>query len=438
MTTIGESHSIYSRVRTYPFTCSAAAVWLLIAAVVAILIFIDPVSRSVLCIYEMATAAWWSGLDMYARGDSYAYLPHFAVLFTPFRALGAPWGNVAWTVCSVGWLGWALWLLMRCLDDFMRVGRAEGAGRYFFFATLLSIALCGGAIRNGQANVVFAAATVHAVVMLMNARWSAAAVLLLVAVAIKPLGIVMVLLAPLVYGPLRLRLLLAAAVFVVVPFLFAPPAYVVSQYRSFMVDILDATGVTEHRFANLAGIFRTIDVSLSGTPATVMSLVGAVAALLAWVMGARRVGGAQRGLLLLAITTSYLMLFNPMTESNSYIIVAPAMAAWAIVLLETDRRRAGWVLIGILLAIGLLPEPLRGVVPNLSLWAKPLATAVFIGVLVVVIVEPQSSHTWRGLFITKSTRVASGSVNGQCQPNSVRPTKSRSAPQSSIRSMPVE
>ena len=307
--------------------------WVVTALVVGVLIATHPTERTVGTVYDHAVVAWWSGLELYRSGDGFAYLPHFAVLYTPFHALGVPWGILAWMIVSVAWLGSVHWQLMRCIDP----GRS---GRYFFFATLLSLPLCVGAIHNGQTNALFAAATVQAVVFLMRSRWSAAAAMLMVALAFKPLGMVLLLLAPAVYRPLRTRVLLAIGIFLAVPFLFGAPAYVAGQYGDFLENIAHATVITDHRFANVPGIFRSLGVWPPAATSTALSLAGAAAALLAWVIGARVTAGPQRGLLLLAIATSYLMLFNPMNESNSYVIVALAMAAVAITFLDGGQRPA--------------------------------------------------------------------------------------------------
>ena len=70
------------------------------------------------------------------------------------------------------------------------------------------------------------------------------------------------------------------------------------------------------------------------------------------------------------------MLFNPMTEKNSYAIVAPAFAVSAAVLLERPAtRRAGWFLAFALLSVGILPEVLWRVTHDFGLWWDPLTIA---------------------------------------------------------------
>src|SRR5262249_36400620 len=83
----------------------------------------------------------------------------------------------------------------------------------------------------------------------------------------------------------------------------------------------------------------------------------------------------------------YLLLFNPMTEKNTYAIAAPALgvaAGWAFA-----RGRGGllgWLSASALLSIGVFPEAFHGVDPDLGLWWDPLglsavAAALAAGIL---------------------------------------------------------
>ena len=127
------------------------------------------------------------------------YLPHFAVLFSPFHFLPLWLGEVLWRFCAAATLAGGLWQLMRALF------RSEPE-RPFFWATLLTMPLCMTSLRNGNANAIFGGVTLLAAVALLNRRWWLAIGLMALATAIKPLGIVLLLLAPIVYGPLRWRL----------------------------------------------------------------------------------------------------------------------------------------------------------------------------------------------------------------------------------------
>jgi hypothetical protein len=91
-----------------------------------------------------------------------------------------------------------------------------------------------------------------------------------------------------------------------------------------------------------------------------------------------------------ALGTGYLMLFNPMTEENSYGILAPALAAWAVLFLfQPDLRAArplGWAIAAMALSMGLLPNILHPIFGNyFALFWHPFMTIVFLAMLAVFI-----------------------------------------------------
>ena len=348
--------------------------WTTALVVISIMVALDPTERTLLPLYHQAAFDWWARVDVYTDLHGMNYLPHFAVLFSPFHILGVPMGDIVWRVVSTAWLAYGLWQLLACFDR-------SRAGTLFFTATLFSIAMCLGAIRNGQANTIFAAATVQAAVSLIRGQWWRAAIFVALGVAIKPLGIVLLLLAPFVYRPLIPRLAAALVGLAAFPFLFGPPGYVIAQLRGFAGAMMMASNVTEDRFANVGGVLRALGLEYPGALSTAVSLAAAAVTLGVWWL-ARRTREPQRGVVLLSLATSYLMLFNPMNESNGYVIVAPAMAAVAIRLLERPHRAAGWVLVAIMLSIGILPELIRDLAPGFSLWSKPLLTVVYIGIVI--------------------------------------------------------
>lgn len=353
-----------------------AVLWATGLVVIAVLVAIDPGKRTLLPLYHDAAARWWAGADLYAGPSGFNYLPQFALVFSPFHWMGVPAGDIVWRLASAAWLGLALRRLLVAID-------APAAGKHFFWASALLLPMCLGPLRNGQANAIFAAATVEAAIWLIRGRWWPAAMFLAMVVAIKPIGLAMLLLAPAVYRRAFLALAVALVALVAVPFLFAGPGYVLGQYQSFAHNLAACSVIAEDRFANIAGILRVLGFEPAGAPSTVLALCGAVAALGAWVIMGSRGAEPQRGLCLLALSTSYLMLFNPMNESNGYVIVAPAMAVLALRWLDQPgRRNQGWALLAIMLSIGIVPEMLRGFARDFSLWWKPLATMIFLALLV--------------------------------------------------------
>jgi hypothetical protein len=128
----------------------------------------------------------------------------------------------------------------------------------------------------------------------------------------------------------------------------------------------------------VTGALRLAGVALSPAVALGLRLAAAGATLALWLRAAGRTREPWRGLTLVLLSTSYLVLFNPMTEKNTYAIAAPAFAAAAAALLGSPAHRLeGWLLATALLSIGLLPQAMWPVSRDFGLWWNP---AVFLAV----------------------------------------------------------
>jgi hypothetical protein len=238
-------------------------------------------------------------------------------------------------------------------------------------------------LRNGNANALFGGVTLLAVVAILDRRWWLAVGLMALATALKPLGIVLLLLAPIVYGPLRWRLPVALLGLAAFPFLFASPAYVCSQYQAAWGNLQSCAVVTEHRFADINGLLRTFGTEFRpGVSKLVRVLAGGLTAAVCW-WSARRLREPLPGLWLYALATAYLMLFNPMSEENSYGILAPALGAWGAFFLFSpaarNARGLGWVIVTLALSMALLPNIVRPWFGNyFALFWHPFMTLIFV------------------------------------------------------------
>jgi alpha-1,2-mannosyltransferase len=342
------------------------ALWLLPLAVVGVMVARDPSRRSVTPVFHLASERWWARSDLYADPRGYHYLPQFALLFSPFHALPKPLGDLAWRGSSVALVLWGLAAFLR------RTGPGE-PGRRFLVAGALALAPCLGAVRNGQANLAFAGLCMLLAASLAGGRWNAAALCLVGLVALKPLGLVLVLLAPWVYRRTLAPLAAGLAAFAALPFAAAPAVYAAAQYRNAWAHLSGWSVTTESRFADLTALLRSAGWTLSSPVALALRAAAGLATLLLWWRAASRSREPWRALTLVLLGTSYLMLFNPMTEKNSYAIVAPAFAVAAAVFLERpETRRAGNALAFVLVSVGVLPELLWRVTRNFGLWWDPL------------------------------------------------------------------
>ena len=358
-----------------------AGLWFFALGVVSVMVARDPARRSVTPVFHLAAERWWARSDLYQDPRGYHYLPQFAILFAPFHALPAPAGDLLWRALSVA-------CVLAGFDAFVRRARPARPGAFFLAASLLALAPSLGAVRNGQTNLAFGGLCLLAAASLAGERWRAAAAWLALLVAVKPLGLVLVLLAPCFYVGLRRPLLVAVGLIAAVPFLTAPPAYAADQYRSAWTHLAGWSGTTENRFADLTALLRAAGLALAPAAALLLRATAAAGTLVLWLRAAPRTREPWRALTLVLLATTYLMLFNPMTEKNSYAIVAPALAVASAALLgEPATRRAGWFLAFILVSEGILPELLWRVTRDFGLWWDPLTALVVAGGLATAIVR---------------------------------------------------
>ena len=350
--------------------------WALSIIAISCLVIQNPLSHSVVSVYHDASDNWWTRDAIYNGSKGMNYLPQFTILFSPFHALGTPAGDILWRVVSTLCLAWAIRRLIVIVSP-------QPVSRDFLWGSCFALPVCLGAMRNGQANALFAAVTVLAVVLLMERRWKMAGAALVLAIAIKPLGIVLALLAVFGYRRVILPLVVCTGLLVLLPFAFGPMEYVLAQYAGLVENLRTCSqaGVTR-RFANLNGLLQELSIELPGRSISIMSLMGGFGTWVIWLIAGRRLDEPERGLLLVSLATVYLMLFNPMNESNSFVIIAPAIIAVAVRLRQVSNSQIwAWSLASLLLSTWVLPELLRSLDRDSQTWWKPVAAITFIGIV---------------------------------------------------------
>jgi len=348
-------------------------VWLIALVVISVMVWIDPVGRTLTDLYRDTTQNWLHQRPLFTGPGGMNYLPHFSLLFYPFDAMPIPIGDIVWRWTEAIVLVWGIWRVVRHQFE-------KDAVVAFAWVLLLALPLSLGAIRYGQANALLSGVMLHAIASLSLQQWWRAAGWLILALAIKPLALVMILLVPFAYSAMRWRLVEAFLLFYIVPFLFASVDYVLWQYFATIQNLGECSVVREHRFANLTGLFRTFGFELPNTVDLFLRLVASLGTLGVWLWIIRCNTQPARGLWLLSLTTAYLMLFNPMNETNGYIILAPAISIWAVFALSRPQfATLGWWLVILVLSAGLLPEPLRPLFGNaFGLFWYPLITIAFL------------------------------------------------------------
>ncbi len=325
--------------------------WGAILLFVGVRVFIQPQQKTVYPIFSKSAQLWWGGGDLYqldAPRDTkrgFRYGPSFAILATPFAFFPDAIGGNLWRLFNaVAFLAALAWLARTVLPGQM-------SAKQYAWLLLLVLPLSLQSMNNGQANLVVIAAMLGMVAAVKEERWNLASVLMAIAFIIKiyplALGLVLLLLYP---RQLSWRLPLAVLASLLLPFACQDPHYVVEQYQHWfaLLHKEDRSRIhLEHMYRDLWLLIYVYDIPLSRTFYQIVQVAaGAGVAVLCW--HRQRSGWSASALLTstLALTTAWMMLLGPATESSSFALLAPSLA-WSVVeALRTpaqrDRRLLLW------------------------------------------------------------------------------------------------
>lgn len=356
----------------------AVGLWVLFALIVGILVAARPDKRTVTPEYRQASEKWWVGkespYDMSQGG--YLYLPQEAILYTPYQILPKRVGEPLWRWTGLALLAAGLWRVSGLMNPGHR-------NRLFLSATILVIPAALSSARNGQVNLPLAGLMLLAAADLARARWNAATLWLLLAVMLKPIALAPALLAAACFAPLRLRLLGGFLLCLGAAWIHPDPSYVTAEYRHFWEKFLLAGQPASNTFSDFFGMlwhwgFHPSPAVISGIRA-----VAAVVALLLSLQLVRRFreDAFQQAFGVMLVAVLYLMLFNPRTEENSYVMLAgfTALLAGEAILSAILSPALLLTIFTLALAVECYGYP---TFPLTRIWFKPLVTLVFSMVLV--------------------------------------------------------
>ncbi|QDU61146.1 hypothetical protein Pan216_20000 [Planctomycetes bacterium Pan216] len=381
---------------------SIQVAWLLwgtLLATVLVLTVLQPEKKTVTPAYRAWTSAFWSQ-STYATDDQsqsfYRYPPTFSVAFGPILLLPHLLGETLWRVLGLVLLSTSLWRLSK-------IGHHRDSSA-FLIVTLLTLPASLASAKNGQVNLLLVGLVGHAFADLSLRRWNRSALFVTAAFMLKPLALVPALLIGTLYPRTAKPLLLGLAGCLLVPFACVSSAFVWDQYALNAVQLWRFSGSIEHRFCDLGGMARCFGVADPSPLLGPLRLIAAPLTLLGCALGIRRHGHRCGPIVIFAGSMCYLMLFNPMTETNSYVMLGPAIGlfgAWAF--LRDNHPREAWFLTALAIGIGCdnLGNPIH---PWTNLWFKAFVCLLFVGYLVVKIARPSPERAmlklWRARALT--------------------------------------
>ena len=347
------------------------AIWILVGVIVFTIVAVDPVGRSATKEYQDASSRWWQGQESLYKGkNKYLYLPQAAMIYTPFNILPKRVGEPLWRMVCLGTLAFAIWTAARHLAP-------EKAGRIFLLATALTLPSALASARNGQVNMPLAGLYLLSAIAMARRRWHLSAIILAITLALKPISIVPILLCGVLFPRLILPLALWLAVMFGAAFLHHDPQFVSGQYQAFFEKLTgSAAKPTGHSWCDFGGMLRTFGLIL---PDNVLFLIRSGAAVLTLgicFLALRARDALRRALVVMFFAVIYLMLFNPRTETNSYVILGIFVGlagAYEGLIRKNTTAAIWWVLLALALGTENYGWP---IFPLTNLWLKALVTLV--------------------------------------------------------------
>lgn len=362
--------------------------WLLIFSIILGDVARRPLQHTTIKTYRTASTVWWQGIDPYTR-DAHAgflYFPQAAVLFTPFNVVPFGVGEILWRVTIFGLFFYALVRLSQFFLERMGVTFE----RTFLILSLLAVPSAMASLRNAQFDLPLAALVVLATAEIAAARWNAATVWLCIAVALKPLAVVPLLLFTALYWKLIPRVVIGLLIVIAIPFLHWNPAFVAHEYVRCFDTLVWASKGDEARYSDLAALVSRIGYDAPNELKTAIRVLGALAYLgLGWA-ALRRLSKVEAAWVVGALSADYLMLFNPRTETCSYVFLGPFVASLALFYAYQSNRK--WLSYALgFAALGFACDAIPGIHGLTDRWYKPLLAFLFLPVLIQFIFEKRSS-----------------------------------------------
>jgi hypothetical protein len=366
--------------------------WLLIFLIINADVVRYPLKHTTMPTYRLASTQWWAGQDPYTTNAhaGFLYFPQAAFLFTPFNALPFMAGEILWRVATFGLFACALVRLNR----FFLSTNGQPAGKTFLLLSLLAVPSAFASLRNAQFDLPLAALIVLAAAEIASARWTAATVWLCLAVALKPLAVAPLLLFGALYWKLIPRIAVGLLIVIALPFLHWNPAFVAHEYVRCFETLVWASKGDEAKYSDLAALLSRFGYDAPDLLKTIARLLFALIYLGLGATALRRLGRSEAAWVVGALGADYLMLFNPRTETCSYVFLGPFVASLALFYAGRPGRKwlsytLGFAALG--LACDAFPK-----IGHLSIhdmtdrWFKPLLALFFLPILIQFIFEARS------------------------------------------------
>jgi alpha-1,2-mannosyltransferase len=323
--------------------------------------------------YYNASHLWLQGENIYKNGAwAFIYFPQSALFFLPFALLPFKIGQLCWVIISTVTLALSLFSLTLLLPFNQK--------KTYLFLTIVCYVVAQGSLKLGQMNITIASLFFFFIYAFSHKKWWLSAFLLAFALAVKPTSMIFVLLFFALYQELRIKLLVFLAGFLALPFLFQHVDYVFAQYKNY--GTLSHSMAAEHAgyiWAQLWGVIYFI--AKVGVPTSITYPFSAFIGLVILLLGyySKKYFSFKHSIFYVyTLGAIYLMLFNPRTESNDYIILMPMLcfffsSAWFL----NDKKAK--VFMGILIFFMMFNSSISHLLGMVTTFFRPFCTLLFFG-----------------------------------------------------------
>lgn len=350
------------------------SLWALFTLAVMYFLALHHFDRSVIHSYVHAGQHWLHGQNLYKHsGTGFIYFPQAAILYTPFSLFNKPTAEIIWRLFSLAVYAYALSRLIKALPESLKVPY------HLTISSIIGLALAFASARNGQMNILLMSLMIVGLIQIQQLQAWRAALCFTLGIAFKPTAFVWWLLSFVLYPRLRWPLVIGLLLFITLPFVFQTPSYVHAQYLGCAQMLHEAfqLGVEQHaHWAQLFGLLETFHIDLPQHLETFIRLLAAISTLVCcWYT--RKLDARTRFIWIYAFAACYLMLFNPRTENNDYVTLAPTFIYFILESISLGYKRR--IIFFIILLVMILGSYKFGSLftPGYVSWLTPLAAVGF-------------------------------------------------------------
>jgi len=295
---------------------------------------------------------FWSNSPLYVPESlhGFHYLPIMLIIGTPLSWVNIQLAGGIFGLLSVGFFSFGVFRLAQQITPTRSFAVAGSILVISLMAALISLRLL-------QMQMPMTAAMICAAAAGMRADWRAYVVWLVLAVALKPLAIVMVLLSVVVIPQTRVPFIVGIAALLAVPFALQSWDYLANEYVNYVRQLLNITDADPGIWGNQAEfstLLKALGLELGAGTRLAIRLGAALVTLwLAWRIALERNARATSVALLL-LSTCYIGLFNPRQEGVSYLVVVPGLAALSLWFLRRNMADwRGWLWMALAVTVGI-------------------------------------------------------------------------------------